>query len=226
VGSDSPTFERGVVVIDLTTNSRVDFIPVPFGRAWAGALSPDGSVLTVGTDNGFERIDIATKASLGGTAVGHVNKITHHPSRPLLYASGGAGVLELHPTTGEIIRRFPGGVQAHAVTADGARLYTVGFDGLGVWNLTTGALERSFSNFWGTEVAISPDGKFLYVLFASNHIVGNSRLYIVDPASGTIVREVVLGGLARRIAMSSDGIAVISNEASVGGEVGWVDFIR
>jgi hypothetical protein len=41
-----------VVVIDLATNSQIDFIPVGFGFAWAGALSGDGSVLTVGTTTG------------------------------------------------------------------------------------------------------------------------------------------------------------------------------
>jgi hypothetical protein len=79
---------------------------------------------------------------------------------------------------------------------------------------------------WGTDLTISPDGRFLYVIYGSSHIVGNSRLYIVDPASGTELREVVTGGLAIRIAMSADGIAVISNEGAVAGELGWVDFVR
>jgi hypothetical protein len=51
-------------------------------------------------------------------------------------------------------------------------------------------------------------------------------LFIVDAASGAILREVVLGGLARRIAVSVDGTAIISNENSVGGAPGWVDFVR
>jgi len=217
-------FPRGVVVIDLATNSQIDFIPVGFGFAWAGALSGDGSVLTVGTDHGFELIDVATKASLGGTAVGYVGKITHHPLRPLLYASGGAGVLELDPESGEIIRRFPGGVESHALTPDGTRVYTVDRGGgISAWNLETGVRERSLPNVHGTDLAISPDGRFLYVLYGSNHIVDGSRVYIVDRTSGALLRTIILGGLARRIAMSHDGIAIISNE---GGEVGWVDFVR
>jgi hypothetical protein len=44
----SASFERGVVVMDLATNSQIDFIPVGLGLAWSGALSGDGSVLTVG----------------------------------------------------------------------------------------------------------------------------------------------------------------------------------
>ena len=58
----------GVVVMDLATSSPIDFLPVGLGRPSSGALSGDGTVLTVGTDHGFERIDLATKRSLGGTA--------------------------------------------------------------------------------------------------------------------------------------------------------------
>ena len=72
----------------------------------------------------------------------------------------------------------------------------------------------------GTDLVVSPDGRFLYVILGSDQIPDGSRLYIVDRASGALLREVVLGGLARRIEMSGDGTAVITNEA------GWVDFVR
>jgi DNA-binding beta-propeller fold protein YncE len=180
-------------------------------------------VLTVGTGDGFERFDLASKRSLGGTAVGAIYKITHHPSKPLLYASGGAGVFELDDRSGEIVRRIRGGVNGHAVAPDGKRLYTTGYGGgIGVWNLETGAQEPSVGFVFGTDLTVSPDGRFLYVVYGSNHIVDGSRLYIVDPASGALLRRIVLGGLARRIAMSSDGTAVITNE----GPDGWVDFVR
>jgi WD40 repeat protein len=222
------SFGSAVIVMDLTTNAEVDRIPVNLGSAWAVALSADGSVLTVGTFNGYERIDLTTKRSLGGTAPGYVSKLTHHPSKPLLYASGEAGVLELDDKSGEVVRRFRGRVNGHVLSPDGKRLYTIGTGGggIGVWNLETGAQEPSVGSVWGTDLTISPDGRFLYVIYGSSHIVGNSRLYIVDPASGTELREVVTGGLAIRIAMSADGIAVISNEGAVAGELGWVDFVR
>ena len=221
-------FSRGVLIVDLTSNSRVGFIPISLGDGWAGALSTDGSVLTVGTTGGFERFDVASKRSLGGTAVGSIYKITHHPSKPLLYASGPAGVLELDDRSGEIVRRIRTDVLGHAVAPDGKRLYTIGFGygGIGVWNLETGAQEPSVGSIWGNDLAFSPDGRFLYVIFGSNHIVGNSRLYIVDPVSGAEVREVVLGGLTRRIAMTADGTAVITNEGANSAELGWVDFVR
>jgi DNA-binding beta-propeller fold protein YncE len=217
-----------VIVVDLTTNTRVGMFEVNLGRAWTGALSADGSVLTVGTSDGLERFDVATKRSLGGTAVGFVFKVTRHPSKPLLYASSDAGVFEVDDRSGAIIRRFRGDVYGHVVTPDGKRLYTVRFGGggIGVWNLETGEREPSVGSLWGWDVALSPDGRFLYVILKNSHILGNSRLYIVDAVSGTKVREVVLGGLTNRIAMSPDGIAVITNEGAVYGEVGWVDFVR
>ena len=223
------SFSRGVVVVDLTTNSQVDFIPVSLGYSDAGALSPDGSVLTVGTHAGFERFDVASKRSLGGTAVGGIHKITHHPSKPLLYASGGAGVLELDPKSGEIFRRFPGGVSAHAVSPDGKRLYTIGGDwgpGVTIWNLETGAQESTIGSVYGMDLAVSPDSRFLYIILAADRGVDSSVLYIVDAASGAMLRRVVLNGWAMRIVMSADGIAVISNEGLSADEVGWVDFVR
>jgi WD40 repeat protein len=169
-------------------------------------------------------IDVASKTSLGGTTVGHVNKVTRHPSRPLLYASSESGVLELDPESGDILRRFSQNSWGHVVTPDGTRLYAVSFLGeVTVWNLDTGVQERSLPGVRGTDLTISPDGRFLYVLLGSDFTVGGSKLRIVDPTSGIVLRTVDLGGLARRIAMLPDGTAIISN---YGGDVGWVDFVR
>jgi DNA-binding beta-propeller fold protein YncE len=112
------------------------------------------------------------------------------------------------------------------VSPDGTRLYAVSFvSGVRVWNLETGARERTLPDVAaGTDLAISPDGRFLYVLRGGFDF--ENRLYIVDVGSGALVREVTLGGLARRIALSLDGIAIISNENSVGDAPGWVDFVR
>lgn len=218
-------FQDGAIVMDLAANTQMGIMDVGLGTAWSGALAADGSVLTVGTTGGFERFNLATGRSLGGTAAGDVYQITRHPSKPLLYASGSAGVFEIDDKSGEIVRRFRGFVSGHVVTPDGKRLYTVSGAGVGVWNLETGAQEPSIESVGGKDVVLSPDGRFLYVVFSSNHVVGGSRLHIVDPASGTVVREVVLGGLPNRIAMSPEGIAIISNEGAAG-EVGWIDFVR
>jgi len=221
----------GVIVVDLATHTVVDSIPVhmggDFNGSLSGALSEDGSILTVGTRLGFEVIDVATKASLGGAAVGPVVKVTHHPTRPLLYASGRAGVLELDDRSGAIIRRFSApDVEGHVVSPDGARVYAVTFSngGVRVWNLETGTPEPTRSDIRGTDVAISPDGRFLYSILGAFDV--ENTLTILDAASGAVLREVVLGGLARRVVVAPDGTAIITNETQEGGVPGWVDFVR
>ena len=216
-----------VEVVDLATQVVVDTIPAHLAGAVSGAFSEDGSILTVGTWDGFEVIDVASKASLGGTAVGYVGRITHHPSKPLLLASTATGVYELDEKSGAIVRRFAGdGYDAHVVSPDGTTLYAVAFNGAGVavWNLETGAPGRTLRGIHGNGMAISSDGRFLYVIRGGYDF--DNRLRIVDVASGAVVRDVSLGGFAERIALSSDGTAIISNSNSVGGEPGWVDFIR
>jgi DNA-binding beta-propeller fold protein YncE len=220
----------GVIVVDLATNAVVDSIPVHLGvdydGAQSGAFSADGSILTVGTRVGFEVIDLASKKSLGGTTVGFVGKLIHHPSRPVLYAPSQTGMFELDEKSGAIIRRFPGGGYDGAVVSpDGATLYAVAFGGEGaaVWDLATGALTRTLGGIEGTDMAISPDGRFLYVIRGGFDF--DNRLRIYDAASGTMVRNVSLGGLTRRLALAADGTAIITNENSTG-EPGWVDFVR
>ena len=221
-GGQVPEPLPGVLVMDLNEYQRINSIlPVSVGVPLSVGLSTDGRVLTVGTEIGYVVRRLDTREDLGGTGVGMVNKITHHPTRPLLYASGAAGVLELDDQSGAIVRRFPGGFVSHAVTPDGTLLYTIGrSDGIEVWNLETGEQERTLPGVFGTDLAITPDARFLYV------IDGNS-VGVVDRASGAEVQKMFTAGRFRRIAMSADGIALITNEGpSHEGPDGWVDFVR
>ena len=220
----SGTFGPGAYVVDLTTNSPLDFVTVHSGIPSAAAVSADGSMLIVGTSDGFEAIRLPVKVTIGATAVGPITKVTHDPSRGVFYASGSDGVFEIDDGTAEVLRRFRAPASAHAVSPDGTQLYAVNFGGgIRVWDLQTGEEKPRLGAVAGTEIAVSPDGRFLYVIFGSNHIVGGSRLYILDRASGALLRTVVLGGLALRIAMTGDGVAVITNE---GEPDAWVDFVR
>ena len=216
-GGGVPDILSGVLVMDLHEHRRINSIlPVSSGIPLSVGLSTDGLVLTVGTEIGYVVRRLDTREDLGGTGVGIVNKITHHPTRPLLYASGAAGVHELDDQSGAIVRRFPGGFVSHAVTPDGTRLYTIGrSDGIEVWNLETGEQERTLPGVFGTDLAITPDARFLYV-------IDGNRLAIVDRASGAVVNEFFTAGRYRRIAMSADTIALITND----GPEGWVDFVR
>ncbi len=209
----------GIVVVDLTTNAVTDTIPVRMGNGESVGISGDGSVLIGGGSDGFEAVDVASKTSLGGAAIGSVTKITRHPLKPLFYLSAGSSaVYEVDARSGAILRRFPReGVQSHIVSPDGTRLYAVGYyGGIDVWNLETGEPERRLTSSRTSDLDITPDGKFLYV-------IGGSQLEIVERTAGAVVRTVTLGGAAWKIAMSHDGIAVISNFDF---NSGWVDFVR
>jgi uncharacterized protein YjdB len=195
--------------------------PLSSGLPTAIAVSPDNTRLLIGRADGFEARAMPIWGTLGVTTVGAIDKVTHHPTRPFFYASGAGGVFEIEATSGLLTRRFRAGAVSHAVGPDGTRLYTVNpEDGIGVWDLDTGARGPRLGAVGGTDLVVSPDGRFLYVIFGSDQVPDGSRLYIVDRASGALLREVVLGGLARRIEMSGDGTAVITNEA------GWVDFVH
>jgi uncharacterized protein YjdB len=218
------TVGAAVFIVGLTEDSPSDVLPVSPALPSAVAVSPDDSRLIIGNADGFEARRLPEKAQLGATTVGPIDKVTPHPSRPFFYASGANGVFEIDAESGQLARRFRSGPVSHAVSPDGTRLYTVNpGGGIGVWNLETGAEERGLGTVSGTDLVVSPDGRFLYVIYGSDHIVGGSRLYIVDRASGALLREVVLGGVARRVEMSGDGTAVITNQ---GEGDGWVDFVR
>ncbi|HEX2220266.1 MAG TPA: Ig-like domain-containing protein [Gemmatimonadales bacterium] len=214
----------GIAVVDPATRTVADFIPVTLGLPLAVAISGDGARLVVGTDRGFEVLDVATKTSRGGSAIGNVSKITRHPLRPLVYATvSSRGVCEIDPASGEVTRTFRGGIQSHAVSPDGTRLYTVALDSvLRVWNLESGAEEPRLTSVGGWDVDVTPDGKFLYVV---GYESGGPRLSVVDPGSGALVRTVDTGADGRRIAMSRDGIAAVSTVDGRTGE-GWIAFVR
>ncbi|MGH7580481.1 MAG: YncE family protein, partial [Gemmatimonadales bacterium] len=181
-------------------------------------LSADESKVIVGTGEGYQVVDIASKTILGGQVVGSINAITRHPTQPLLYATvTGSSVLEIDAVTGDLERTFPlvGGVQGNAVSPDGALLYVAdeAATSVHVVNLATGVEEPSIGGVGGFGLAISPDGAQLY-------LAKWDQVYIVDRATGALLRTVSVNGSARRIAFASNGVAVVTNES------GWVDFIE
>jgi DNA-binding beta-propeller fold protein YncE len=128
-------------------------------------------------------------------------------------------VYEIDPASGEVTRTFPGRIESHALSPDGTRLYGVTRDEvIKVWNLDTGAEERSLPSVSGFDAAITPDGQFLY-------LVWGAELRVVDSRSGALVSTLDLRGDARNIAMPRDGVAAIGNmDWGIG--AGWIDFIR
>ncbi len=215
------------IVMRSLTDDTGNTFPVSLGLPLAAEVSADDTRLLVGTTDGFEVHQLPFSPGLiVATTVGPIDKVTRHPLLPFFYASGANGVFEVEATSGKLARRFRAGSVSHALSPDGARLYTVSADaGIGVWNLETGARGPRLGTVVGTDLTVSADGRFLYVIHGSTEIADGSRLYIVDRASGALLREVVLGGAARRVEVAGDGTAVVTNEGEFAGD-GWVDFIR
>jgi uncharacterized protein YjdB len=215
---------EGIAVVDLATQSRIDVLHTESPTNYlAVALSPDESALFVGTGDGVQKIDLATKvATTVSGVVGSVTAFSRHPTEPRLYGNQAyAKVVEIDMANGTVLRSFDpttlgvsGTVQGTAVSLDGTRLYAALEDGdLASWNLETGAGAGKLTAGGGFGIALSPDNAVLYV-------ARGGSVLLVDRASLTLLKTVSVGGFARRVAVRADGVALAANES------GWVDFIR
>jgi WD40 repeat protein len=107
-------------------------------------------------------------------------------------------------------RRHRGGISAAAMSADGARVATAGFDGIiRIWNVDSGALERAImAHRWNIKLlAWSPDGRWL-----ASQAVFDGAVRVFDAATGRMAKELPghFGVLAwapdsRRLAASGGG---------------------
>ena len=215
------------VVMRGLTNDAFNTFEVGLGLPLATDVSADDSTLLVGTTDGFEfwRLPFFTGPTVG-SAVGRIEKVTRDPVHPVFYASGSDGVFEVEADSrqaypslprrsglpcGEPRRRKAVHGQSHRRDPSleprhrGARPEA--------WQRG-----RHRSDCYPRRAVPLSDPLV-------NRNAGGSRLYIVDRASGALLREVVLGGLARRVEVTGDGTAVITNEGEFQGD-GWVDFVR
>ncbi|HKT59644.1 MAG TPA: Ig-like domain-containing protein [Gemmatimonadales bacterium] len=215
---------QGVGVVDLAAQSVIEVLyPSSPNSVLAVALTPDESALFIGTGSGVEKIDLATKAAtpVPGVAAS-VTAFSRHPTQPWLYGNVGYGlVAEIDRETGMVLRTFDpialgstGAVQGTAISLDATRLYAAVENGdLLSWDLATGAGAERLTAGGGFGMAVSPDNALLYVAHGS-------AVLLVDRASLTLLKTLVVGGSVRRVAVRPDGVALAANEA------GWVDFIK
>ena len=223
VSAQNPGFAEAVAVVDLDAGQVIDFVEAGGQNLYAVAISPDEEYLFVGTGSGAERISLTTGeiTVLGGVS-GSITTWSRHPTLPRLYGNMNyTAVVEIDSENGSVLRTFnlPGGtpfafVQSTAVSPDGTMLYAALEDSdLISWNLETGASGPRLASGGGFGLAVSPDGKVLYV-------ARGAEVLLVDRASLTRLKAVQVGGSTRRIGVRADGVAVAANEG------GWVDFIK
>ncbi len=141
---------------------------------WAGAVSPDGRLLAVGTVTGvIHWLNAETGKLLATTGAGHrrhiVNDIAFSPDGTQAASVANDGIVAIwDPSSFQLVVRFKGHMQgAHAVafSPDGRRLATGGNtrDAVKLWDLST---HRELMTLPGqgslfSFVASSPDGRWV-----------------------------------------------------------------
>jgi DNA-binding beta-propeller fold protein YncE len=209
-----------VAVIDATANSLASYI----GNHIAGyprdvTVSPDSQRLYIATDNVWIYVaSTLTRQVMDSIYVpGLPNHFSWHPTAALLYASlDNAQVAEISVDSGHVSRLFPSGSpsQGTAVAPDGSELYNVTENNeLFVFDLATGNQVARVVGAGGYGLVATPDGSRLYV-------AGGPNVKIVDRVTRTLIDSIVVGGGARRIALSREG-----GTAFVANESGWVNVI-
>ncbi len=211
----------GLIEVDPATGLEVRRRPIA-EQLFDVVLSPDEQTIYVAGETGsIHVIDAATLTegpALPGTGFTVVH-LLHHPTEPLVYASGVGQAREVNTQTGAG-RSFSvnGAAQGSAIALAGDRLFVAGEDGnLDVVDLVTA--DR-------TTVAIPDCGMYDIVALPNEAALlvtctGNGTVKLLDPATLATIITIPVGGDARRAAVSADGSrAVVANQA------GWFDIIQ
>jgi YVTN family beta-propeller protein len=221
----SNQLSQSVYGIDVATNTVDDTIRVT-GNPFRVLLSPDESRIYVLTDaNKVFAYDVST-----GTESGHLDlsatpngvAVTSDGTRLYVSTHSGGTVVEVNTSNMTALRTFtPGGtVQEVLLSPDGAELYVVSESSMFfVYDLASGNPRASVSlgsgaGGFGAAMTPSPDRSKIYITM---NFVGDIKVF--DRGTRTVVRTIHVGGAPRRIKFTSDGTAVIANEA---GYVTWV----
>ncbi|MFB7672664.1 NB-ARC domain-containing protein, partial [Kitasatospora purpeofusca] len=180
------------------------------GWARAVAISPDGTWLATGGDDGTVRIWAPATATLTAALTGHTGSVTAvavSSGGTWLATGGNEGTVRIwDPVTATQIAALTGhtgGVFAVAISPDGTWLATGGDDGtVRIWDPATGTRTAALTGHTGSvfAVAISPDGTWL----AAGGDDGTVRIW--DPATGTRTAALTghTGGVSA-VAISPDG---------------------
>lgn len=218
-------FSDNVGVVDVTSNTETDVIPVK-GDPFEVIVAPGDSILFVTTNvDSVYGIRLATKEvvvafPVANTANGLALRDT------LLYVSTwqGGTVVEFNLRTRTVSRTFTvGGVpQKLALSPDGTQLYIANQAGyVQFWNLTTGVqigANLMLPGGGGYGIARNPANGRLYV---STAYYGGGNIHIINPTARTLVKTIAAGGSTRHVVFTTSGsVGFVPNEA------GWVDFLK
>jgi WD40 repeat protein len=201
--------KTGIHLTDAMTGKRLRTIPAP-EKPIRIFLAPNGKYLGVAVGEGSDRVHLwetATAKEIATFAIAHVGY------GPLFFSADSKSLVEVDYESGIRIRETATGMvrsrirgvrrtelTSLAISPDGKRLATGGYDHVvHVWDATTGKEERVLQN-QSASLAFSPDGQTL--------VCGgwDGRVSFFDAATGKKRRSFVAHvGAVNTIAYSADG---------------------
>jgi YVTN family beta-propeller protein len=217
---------QSVGVVDVATNTQIDLIAV-HGDPFVPIVQPGDSILYVSTNTGYVYgIRLATKELVDSIPTGAIGSAMLIRDSLLYISTWTNGrVLEFNLRTRTLARTFAvgGTPQRMAISPDGNTLYIAneadrvnGY--VQFWdrvnNSQIGA-NIPLPGAFGYDIARRPTNGLLYV---STAYAG--WIFVVDPATRTVIRAVQAGGSPRTFIFDANGVGFVTNEA------GWVDFIK
>ena len=214
-------YSQSVTVINIATNAVVTTFAV-IGDPFKVAVSPNGTVLWVGTNAGRAyALDATSGASLGSVVTGHTPFGFAFGPNDLVYVSTWAAgsVLEVSSRTMTVLRTFStGGVaQELAISPNGSELYVANeaLDRVEVWNVRAGTRSANIAVAGGPfGLILEPDGTHLWTTLSQD-----GRIAVINRNTRVVQQTYDVGGIPRRIAYDQEGQAAI-----VTNEHGWLDF--
>jgi DNA-binding beta-propeller fold protein YncE len=189
-------------------------------------VAPGDSTLWVAKQDSVYAIDLKINVIIARFQIGGFGNGMAIARDTLLYVSNQLGkVIEFNLRTRSMARTFAvaDATQKLTVSQDGLVLYIAGAapSGTGLiefWDLQAGRV-LAFVTLPAAAYGIArrPSNGLLYATSAS----GPGYLYVVDPATRSLISSTIIGGSPREVVFSEDGtIGIIPNGR------GWVDFIR
>ncbi|HEY2376207.1 MAG TPA: hypothetical protein VGH98_09570 [Gemmatimonadaceae bacterium] len=178
-------------------------------------LSPDGSQLYVGKNGGLDAFMLSTATRTASLPLGtQVNGVAVSADGSTLWASErfSAKVFRINTATMTVtdslnVGGMPEDIVYHAASGN---IYVANESG---WvDVLSGSNLSSVTRFSGLPGAfalrLTADGSKLYISASSA-----GQVYVVDRATGSISRTLIVGGIPRRMVFLPDGRAAIANEA-------------
>lgn len=207
--SANDTDDGGTVsIISTATNTVTGSIGLPAGNnPTAVTITPDGSTLIVASHDGtLQIIDTATRSVVKTLDVGgYGNQIAVSPDGTKVWVAHDDSYPQVSVVTlasGQVKTIAAGdypSTQAVVVSNDNRYAFVLG-DGVAVINAgTQNTYSTSIPGVYGSDLAISPDGKYLVVA------QDDGAIAFIDTTAKTVVKTLTIGGSLDAVAVSADG---------------------